>query len=53
MRIPVCCTALAGPELQAIQGGLGVDISQMPDRSVQCGTMWYLDQLLHRIFPRL
>ncbi len=49
MKIPVCCTSLASPEMLAIQGGMGVDVSQMPDRSVVCGTMWVLDRIFHRI----
>ena len=34
-------------ELEAISGGYlpMIDVSGMPDRSEQCGTMWYLEQL--------
>jgi hypothetical protein len=34
-------------ELQAVSGGYipMIDVSGMPDRSEQCGTMWYLEQL--------
>jgi hypothetical protein len=46
--------ALSGEELEAVAGGLlyPVDLSQMPDRSVMCGTMWVLDQLLKRLTGR-
>ena len=34
-------------ELQAISGGYisMISVTGMPDRSEQCGTMWYLEQL--------
>ena len=40
-------------ELEAISGGYlpMVDVTGMPDRSEQCGTMWYLDQLLKKFNP--
>ncbi len=40
---------LASTELTSVSGGLTiVDVSGMPDRTVMCGTMWYLDQLLKK-----
>lgn len=33
-------------ELSAVAGGaLPIDMSQMPDRSIICGTIWILDQI--------
>ena len=40
--------ALDNAEVDCVAGGAlwsPVDVSQMPDRSEMCGTMWYLDRL--------
>jgi hypothetical protein len=47
--------ALETTEVEHVAGGAlwsPVDVSEMPDRSVMCGTMWYLDQLLKKFNPR-
>jgi hypothetical protein len=39
---------LDSAEVEYVTGGYmpsPVDMSQMPDRTVMCGTMWYLSQL--------
>ena len=37
---------LDASELSAVAGGaLPIDMSQMPDRSIICGTIWILDQI--------
>lgn len=48
-------SAIPADQLAGVCGGvgIGIDISQMPDRSETCGTMWILDQLLRRFTPRL
>jgi hypothetical protein len=35
-------------EVETVSGGYlpTVDVSGMPDRSVVCGTMWYMDRLI-------
>ena len=40
--------ALDAAEIDSVAGGLysPVDVSGMPDRSVMCGTMWYMDRLI-------
>ena len=41
---------LSNDELSAVAGGLlPANLGPMPDRSVMCCTMWYLDRLI-RIF---
>jgi hypothetical protein len=41
--------ALDSSEIDSVAGGYiisPIDISEMPDRSVMCGTMWYMDRLI-------
>ncbi len=43
-------------EVDCVAGGYiisPIDISQMPDRSETCGTMWILDRLIKITRPRL
>ena len=35
---------LDNAEVDSVAGGSIIDVSQMPDRSVMCGTMWLLLQ---------
>ena len=35
---------LDNAEIDSVAGGSIIDVSQMPDRSVMCGTMWLLLQ---------
>ncbi|MGE0698413.1 MAG: hypothetical protein AB7O57_04890 [Hyphomicrobiaceae bacterium] len=44
---------LTSDEVSSVAGGLlPANIGDMPDRTVMCGTMWLLDRLLGRFFPR-
>jgi hypothetical protein len=47
---------LDSAEVECVVGGYiisPIDISQMPDRSVVCGTKWILDRIIRTSGPRL
>jgi len=46
--------ALEAAEIEHVAGGAlwGVDVSQMPNRDVICGTMWWRDQVFKLPNPR-
>jgi hypothetical protein len=45
---------LEADEMEHVAGGAlwGVDVSQMPDRSIICGTIWVMDQIFKLPRPR-
>jgi len=46
--------ALEADEMEHVAGGAlwGIDVSQMPDRSIICGTIWVLEQIFKLPTPR-